>query len=228
VRILTLDRRERRNALDTALHRDLLLALDAADQDRKVHAIVLAGHGSVFCSGGDIKEFDGVPDARERLVERARLLTRLLSLFPVMSTPVVAAVSGAALGAGAALVLACDLAVAGDDLKLGFPEINNGTVPAVVMTQAVRHLGQKQAFRMLTQGSLLDASEAQRYGLVAGIVTPQKALDAAVDVASVWAKRDRRALGETKRLFYRIADLPLEAGLQAGLEATAATWRPRR
>lgn len=227
VRVLTLNRPKRRNALDSALHRDLLLALDDADRNGEVRAVVLAGNGSVFCAGGDIKEFDGVSDAKDRLVERARLLTCLLSRFAVMSTPVVAAVSGAALGAGAALMFASDLAVAGEDLMLGFPEINDGVVPAVVMALAVRNLGRKHAFRMLTQGGSLDASEAQRYGLVADVVASKETLDTAVGIASIWAQRDPRALRETKRLFYRVADLSLDAGLQAGLDVTAATWRPR-
>jgi enoyl-CoA hydratase len=228
VRILSLHRPERRNALNTALQQDLIAALEDADRDTDVRAVVLAGHGPMFCAGGDLKEFTGLPDARERLMVRARLLTRLLILLPAMSTPVATAVTGAALGAGAALVLASDLIVAGDDLRLGFPEITGSMVPAGVMAGAVRNLGQKLVFQMLTQGRQLDAAEASRNGLLASVVAPENTLVAAVDAAAAWASVDPDAIRETKRLFYRVGDLAYVAGLEAGLDVTAATWRPHR
>ena len=227
VRILTLNRPRQRNALDTALLRELTLALESADLDERVRAVVLTGNGSAFCAGGDIKEFAGLPDARERMHRRARHMTRLLTLLPTMVTPVVAAVTGPALGAGAALALATDMVIAGDDLVLGYPEITDSVVPAVVMAGAVRHLGQKLAFQMLTQGRRLNAETALRHGLVASIERPELALEAAGEAAVIWAQVDPDAMRETKRLFYRVTELTVEAGVQAGLDVTGAAWSPR-
>lgn len=228
VRILTLHRPRRRNALDTALLADLIRALETADRDARVSAIVLAGSGRVFCAGGDVKEFATDPDARDRMVGRARLLTRLLTLLPSMTTPVVAAVAGAAIGGGAALALAADLIVVGDDAVIGYPEIKDAVVPAGVMPSAVRVLGHKLAFEMLTQGRQLGADEMSGLKLVSRLVAPDRVLSAAVEAAETWARLDSRTVGETKRLFYRVVELPLEAGFEAGLEITAATWTPRR
>jgi methylglutaconyl-CoA hydratase len=227
VRVLTLNRPWRRNALNTALLQDLVAALESADQNDDVRAVVVTGSGAMFCAGGDVKEFVGHSDARERMIERAQLLTRLLTLLPAMSTPVAAAVNGAALGAGAALALAADLVIAGRDAVLGYPEITDSVVPAVVMAGAVRHLGQKLAFQMLTQGRRLDATESLTHGLVTTVVTPDRTLDATVEAALTWAQVEPGALSETKRLFYRVAELDLEAGVRAGLDVTAATWNPR-
>jgi methylglutaconyl-CoA hydratase len=228
VRILTLHRPRQRNALDTALLRELILALETADRDDEVRAVVVAGHGRIFCAGGDLKEFVGHADAHQRMVIRAQLLTRLLTLLPRMSTPVIAAVTGAALGAGAALALAADLMVVGDDLVLGYPEITDSVVPAVVMAGAVHQLGQKLAFHMLTQGRKLNAQEALEHGLAVSVANAERTLETAVEVAEGWTPLDPRALSETKRLFYRVADLTLDAGIQAGLEVTTATWSPRK
>ncbi|MYW96142.1 enoyl-CoA hydratase/isomerase family protein [Amycolatopsis rubida] len=228
VRTLTLHRPGRRNALDTALITELIRALEAAERDTRVRAVVLAGEGRVFCAGGDVKEFADAPDPRDRMVGRARLLTRLLTLLPAMTTPIVAAVVGAAIGAGAALALAADVIVAGDDVVVGYPEIKDSVVPAGVMPSAIRALGQKLAFEMLTQARQLDASELSALRLVSRVVAPGEAIPAAVETAEVWARLDPAALMEAKRLFYRVSELPIEAGFRAGLDVTAATWRPRR
>lgn len=228
VRTLTLHRPGRRNALDTALIAELIRAFDSAERDTRVRAVVLAGSGRAFCAGGDVKEFANAPDSRHRMVGRARLLTRLLTSLPAMTTPIVAAVAGAAIGAGAALALAADVIVAGDDIVMGYPEIKDSVVPAGVMASALRELGQKLAFEMLTQGRQLDADELSALRLVAQVVAPGQAIAVAVERAEFWARLDPAALSETKRLFYRVAELPIEAGFQAGLDVTAATWRPRR
>lgn len=228
VRVLTLHRPARRNALDTALLQQLTVALESADGDERVAAVVLTGHGPIFCAGGDLKEFAGRDDARDRMIKRARLMTRLLSSLPAMSTPVVAAVTGAALGAGAALALAADLVVAGDDLTLGFPEITDSVVPAVVMAGAVRQIGQKLAFQMLTQDRRLDAASALHRDLVTCVVAPEKTVEVAVQTAAAWARVDPQAVSQTKRLFYRVAELTVDAGMAAGLDVTAATWNPKR
>jgi enoyl-CoA hydratase len=226
VRVMILNRPAKRNALNTALAGDLREALGVAGRDRTVRAVVLAGSGSSFCSGGDLAEFRDTADAHAGMVKRARLLAEVLSLLPRLPVPVISAVHGAALGAGAALATGTDMTIGGRDLALGYPEIRDSVVPALVMAGPVHQLSRKLAFEMITTGRRLNAQEALEHGVLNRIVDPGKVLEAAIEVAADWAAVDPQALGETKRLFYRVADLPADAAIQAGVDVTAATWKP--
>lgn len=228
VRVLTLSRPSKRNALNTVLVRDLKDALRFADESDDIRAVVLAGDGTHFCAGGDLKEFQGEPDARALMIRRARLLADILVMLPRLSVPVITAVQGAALGAGAALAIGADMSVAGGNLSLGYPEIRDSVVPALVIAQPVHQLNRKLAFDMISTGRKLGAGEAQEHGLVNRVVAAGEVLDTAFAVAAEWAALDPDALRETKRLFYRVAELPHEAAIRTGLDATAATWNPRQ
>ncbi len=118
VRILTLNRPEKRNALDTALSRELLEALRTADADDAVRCVVLTGAGAAFCSGADLSEFKGLSDPKAAET-RAELTMNLHLIFSKMITPVVTAINGAAMGGGAGLAIAGDLAVMAESAKLG-------------------------------------------------------------------------------------------------------------
>ena len=228
VRILSLNRGPQRNALNSALIGDLTRALLEASQLKSVRAIVLTASGSVFCAGGDMKEFVGAPDVRARMIERSRQLGNLIALLSRVSVPIIAAVGGAALGAGAALVTAADLAIAADDMILGFPEIRDSEVPAVVMAGVVHQLSPKRAFEMLSTGRRLTGDEAFKIGLVNRVVARDELVETAVAVASEWGTIDRQILAETKRLFYRSVELSFDAAVQTGIDITAATWTQRR
>lgn len=228
VRILTLNRPAKHNALNTVLARELLDALELAATDENVRALVLAGNGRSFCAGGDLAEFRDVSEPRPLLIRRARLLADVQSLLPRLPVPVVSAVHGAALGAGAALATSADMAIGAADLTLGYPELADGVVPALVMAGPVQHLDRKLAFEMITTGRRMDADDALAHGIVNRVVGAGQSLEAAIEVATTWAALDPQALRETKRLFYRQADLPAEAAIQAGLDVTAATWAPPR
>lgn len=228
VRTLTLNRPSSRNALDTDLIRRLSDALKEADRDGDVRAVVLKAAGTVFCAGGDVKEFAGRPDARELMVTRATHLATLLATLPQLSVPVVAAASGAAVGAGAALVLGADMIVATDGFSMSFPEFADSVVPAVVMPSLVQFAGRKLAFDLLTQGAPLTSSDALAAGLI-NRITPLSRLDAdAQEIARNWAATDRAIVAATKQLFGRVSGLSLADGLKAGLAVTEATWQPRR
>jgi len=227
VRVLTLDRPARRNALNTALVRELRTALELAGREETVRAVVLSGRGKSFCAGGDLTEFRDDPDARSAMLGRARLLVEVQTLLPRLSIPVVSAARGAALGAGASLVLGSDMAIGGRDLVLGYPELADGVVPSLVMVGVSRQLGRKLAFELITTGRRMDAAEALERGIVNRVVDDDNVLEHAIEVAELWAGLNPRALAESKRLFHRITDLPEEAALQTGLDVTAATWAPR-
>lgn len=122
VRILTMNRPDKHNALNAALTRALLDGLQQAERDPGVRPVVLTGSGKSFCAGGDTSEFSAlVPDDPGAVHDRADLTTRLHLAFSRMSKPVVAAVRGHALGGGAGLAIACDLAIMADDVRFGYP-----------------------------------------------------------------------------------------------------------
>ncbi|WP_037819786.1 MULTISPECIES: enoyl-CoA hydratase/isomerase family protein [unclassified Amycolatopsis] len=222
VRVLTLNRPDKLNALDTALTRALDTALDEAGRDPRVRAVVLTGAGRGFCAGADLNEFSSLtPDQPEAVLERAALTARLQTRMQQLPVPVVSAVRGAAVGGGAGLAIGADLVVAGSDLKFGYPELKHSIVPALVMTGLVRHLGRKLAFELVSTGRLLTAAEALSYGLVNQVVEPAEIVPAALAVAQRWASVEPRALAAAKDLFYRVADLPTDAAMRAGQDVNA-------
>ncbi|MFB9926645.1 enoyl-CoA hydratase/isomerase family protein [Amycolatopsis halotolerans] len=222
VRVLTLNRPDKLNALDTALTRALDTALDEAGRDPSVRAVVLTGAGRGFCAGADLNEFSSLtPDQPEAVLERAALTARLQTRMQQLPVPVVSAVRGAAVGGGAGLAIGADLVVAGSDLKFGYPELKHSIVPALVMTGLVRHLGRKLAFELVSTGRLLTAEEALAKGLVNRVVEPSEIVPAALAVAQRWASVEPRALAAAKDLFYRVADLPTDAAMRAGRDVNA-------
>ena len=222
VRVLALDRPDKLNALDTALTRALCDALDAADTDHTVRAVVLTGTGRGFCAGADLSEFSTLtPDAPGAVLERAALTARVQTRMQQLSVPVVSAVRGAAVGGGAGLAIGADMAVAGSDLKFGYPELRHSIVPALVMTGLVRHLGRKLAFELVSTGRLLTADEALAHGLVNRVVAPDAVLDTAVGIAEHWTSVQPRAIAAAKDLFYRVADMPTDAAMRAGQDVNA-------
>jgi enoyl-CoA hydratase/carnithine racemase len=229
VRVLTLNRPEKLNALNGALSEALLQELRAAGTDPDVGAIVLTGAGRAFCVGADTTEFAGLTaDAPDAVRERAALTTELHRVFAQLPQPVVAAVRGYALGGGCGLALAADLVIAADDARFGYPEIRHGIVAAVVMANLVAQLGRKAAFELVALGEQIPAERAQALGMVNRVVPSAPSapsapsdtlLDEAIAVAERLAALDRTAMAATKRLFYRVADLSLDQGLDAGLDA---------
>ncbi|MEU4654053.1 enoyl-CoA hydratase/isomerase family protein [Streptomyces sp. NPDC023723] len=222
VRVLTLNRPAKLNALDTALTRALSTALTAAEAADRIRAVVLTGAGRAFCAGADLSEFSSLtPDEPDAVLERAALTARLQTQMQRMGTPVVSAVRGAAVGGGAGLAIGTDMTVVGTDLKFGYPELRHSIVPALVMTGLQRHLGRKLAFELVSTGRLLSADEAAAHGLANRVVAPPEVVDTALGIAERWAAVEPRAIRAAKDLFYRVADLPTEAAMRAGQDVNA-------
>jgi enoyl-CoA hydratase/carnithine racemase len=220
VRILTMNRPEKRNALNTALTQALLEALRSADADAAVACVVLTGAGAGFCAGADLAEFKDLTPERQPLVEaRAELTMRLHLAFSKMAKPVVTAINGAAMGGGAGLAVAGDLAVMAEGAKLGYPETRHGIVAAIVMANLVRQVGRKAAFELVSIGEPIDAARAFALGLVNRVVADAELLGESLALAEKLATTNPQALQATKRLFHAVADLPLEAALELGREA---------
>ncbi|MBW6417031.1 enoyl-CoA hydratase/isomerase family protein [Celeribacter sp. PS-C1] len=216
VRIITLNRADKLNALNTALTQQLLDAIEDVGRDANIRAAVIRGAGRGFCSGADLGEFkDLTPAQQDRVVARADLTCRLQAAATAQCKPFVAAIHGATVGGGAGLALGCDMVVAARGLKFGYPETKHSIVPALVMTGLQRGMGRKAAFEMISLGRLIDADEAGALGLVNRVVDGDP-LPAALEIAENWAAIDPRAMAATKSLFYRVGELPFEAAMMVG------------
>ncbi|MGX7730258.1 enoyl-CoA hydratase/isomerase family protein [Rhodococcus sp. 2H158] len=214
VRVISLNRPAKRNALDTQLLTELREAYTAAAADAAVRAIVLKACGPVFCAGGDTSEFRTGPT--EAVIDRARIMADVLACPSTLAVPVVAAVHGPALGAGAALALSADLVVAGEAFSLGYPELPNGAYPPLVMPSALAHMNRNLAFELVTTGRRLGADEALAYGVV-NRIADQRADMEALALAAAYTRFDASLVAATKRLFYRQVSLPTDVALREGL-----------
>lgn len=215
VRILTMNRPEKRNALNSELTQGLLDALRAADADESVGCIVLTGAGPGFCAGADLSEFRDLQQALAA-ENRAELTMQLHLVFSKISKPVVTAINGHAMGGGAGLAIAGDLAVMADNAKLGYPEPKHGIVAAIVMANLVRQVGRKAAFELVALGEPIDAQRALQLGMVNRVVGQGNLVPEALALAEKLAAVKRPAMAETKRLFHEVADLPLAEALERG------------
>jgi enoyl-CoA hydratase/carnithine racemase len=215
VRILTMNRPEKRNALNSELTGKLLEALSAAGKDDSVGCVVLTGAGQGFCAGADLSEFKGLqdPGAADK---RAELTMQLHLVFSRISKPIVTAINGAAMGGGAGLAIAGDMAVMAEGAKLGYPEAKHGIVAAIVMANLVRQVGRKAAFELVALGEPIDAAQALRLGMVNKVASPEALLPEAIALAEKLAAVARPAMVETKRLFHEVADLALAPALERG------------
>jgi enoyl-CoA hydratase/carnithine racemase len=219
VRVLTMNRPEKRNALNTALTRALLEGLRAADAADGVACVVLTGAGQGFCAGADLSEFKDLTPEKQHLVdERAELTMQLHLAFSKMKKPVVTAINGAAMGGGAGLAIAGDLAVMAEGAKLGYPETRHGIVAAIVMSNLVRQVGRKTAFELVALGEPVDARRALGLGMVNQVVPDSDVLDSSVRWAEKISQLSPQAMQATKQLFHEVVDLPLEEALKRGRE----------
>jgi enoyl-CoA hydratase/carnithine racemase len=219
VRILTMNRPEKRNALNTELTRALLDGLRAADAAEPVRCVVLTGAGQGFCAGADLSEFkDLTPEKLHLVEERAELTMQLHLVFSKMAKPVVTAINGAAMGGGAGLALAGDLAVMAASAKLGYPETRHGIVAAIVMANLVRQVGRKAAFELVAFGEPIDAAKALALGMVNRVVPDKDLLPSTLLYAEKLSGLKEEALRATKQLFHEVADLSLEEALKRGRE----------
>jgi enoyl-CoA hydratase/carnithine racemase len=216
VRIVRMNRPDKLNALNTALIRALHDALQAADEDDEVRALVLAGAGRGFCFGAGLSEFGKTAADQQAAARRSHLARRMLTSLHQMSKPIVSVVQGAAVGAGAALAIGCDMLVAGSDIRLGYPEVQHAMVPGIVMPSLQRQIGGKLAFEMISLGRLLTAEEVMACNMANRVANPQDALEVGMGIASRWADTNALALSASKALFYRVADLTFDEATRTG------------
>src|ERR1044072_2000702 len=167
VALVTLNRPEKRNALNDALVAGLKRALEAADAREDVRAVLVTGAGADFCSGADLSALRKISEssAFENL-EDAQSLMELFALIRRVRVPVVAAVRGRALAGGCGLATACDIVLAAASARFGYPEVKIGFVPAMGMALLRRNVSEKRAFELITRGAEISAEQAKLFGLV--------------------------------------------------------------
>jgi methylglutaconyl-CoA hydratase len=219
VATLTLNRPEKRNALDGALVAALKGALARVERDDAVRVVALRGAGKDFCAGGDLAELERISAmSAEENLEDARSLGALLERLRAFPKPVVAVVHGRALAGGCGLATACDLVLAHEGAELGYPEVHLGFVPAMVMAILRRKVTESRAFELVTRGHRVGAAEALELGLV-NRVFPEVSFRSDVDgYVKDLAARPASALALTKGLLYELGDLGFEEGIERGAQ----------
>lgn len=213
---LTMNRPEVRNAMNTEMRIAIVRAIDEADQDPDVRVVVLTGAGTSFCSGADLKEFQG--NLERPLVELYELTAVSFDLYQRMQQigrPVIAAVNGHALAGGCGLAISCDLVLASDRAEFGFTEINHGIVAALVATQLSRMVGRKKGLELLLRGLRVPAAEAMELGLVNRVVPHEKLAEETRALALDLARKDPLAVQLTKSLFYAVSESPMGPAIQS-------------
>jgi methylglutaconyl-CoA hydratase len=222
--VVTLTRPEKKNAISIRMIAELKEAITAAELAADVRVLVLRGAAGEFCAGLDLGELlesaDLEPEVNER---RAWDLGEVFVRLRRLPKPTVAVVEGRALAGGCGLATACDFVLAKAGSQFGYPEINRGFVPAMVMTMLRRLVGEKVAFDVAATGRLLEAEEARRLGLVSRVF-PVEGFEAEVErfLATLTALSPT-ALALTKQQFYQLDGMEFDAGVRLGARVNAVS-----
>jgi methylglutaconyl-CoA hydratase len=220
----TLNRPEKRNAIDAAMIDGLAALLERAELEAAVRVVVLRGAGKDFCAGMDLEE---LLQSVDRTVEQNRAAAmRFGGLFVQMRAlpkPVIAVVQGRALAGGCGLATACDLVVAAESAQFGYTEVQRGFVPALVMNMLRRAVGEKIAFDLAATGRLLTAREAERAGFVSRVLPDAEFEAGAEQIVRGIAGLSATALALTKQQLYRLDGVGFEDGIRLSADVNAVS-----
>ena len=217
--IITLNRPEKRNALNDALINDLKVALREADKNETLRAIVIKGTGKDFCSGADLSALQKISesDVLENW-DDAQNLMELFALIRKIKIPIVAAVHGRALAGGCGLATACDIVLASKTARFGYPEVKIGFVPAIVTAILRRNVSEKRAFELITQGFEFSSEDAREIGLINRVLADETFEEDVKKYVSVYEKVSRSAVVLSKKLLYQMDAMTFEAALESGVD----------
>ncbi|HTM07434.1 MAG TPA: enoyl-CoA hydratase-related protein [Verrucomicrobiae bacterium] len=211
IAIVTLNRPQQLNALSYAMVKEVALALEEMDRDPEVRVMIVTGGEKVFAAGADIKEMADAGPFDERIQGRLAFRDRINKI----SKPVIAAVSGYALGGGCELALSCDIIIASETARFGQPEINLGTIPGSGGTQRLTRLvGKYRAMEMVLAGDFIEAAEAERLGLVNKVVPVESLIDEAKSIAAKIAAKPPIAVRFAKESIIKALNTTLDEGLE--------------
>ena len=211
IAVVILNRPAQLNALSYGVVKDLSLAMQALDRDDDVRVIIVTGGEKVFAAGADIKEMADRGPFDQRIHERLAYRDQINKI----SKPVIAAVSGFALGGGCELAMSCDIIIASETARFGQPEVNIGVIPGSGGTQRLtRVVGKHRAMEMVLTGDFISAAEAERLGLVNRVVPVELLLDEAKSLAKKIAAQPALAIKAAKEAVLKSANTSLDEGLE--------------
>ena len=196
VTVVTLNRPERRNALTLELLTELCAAINAASEKPNQRVLILRGAGAAFCTGLDLKE---AADQTKAHATAEMVATTLITISQTRLVTI-AAVHGAAVAGGAGIMSACDVVVAAERTKIGYPEVRRGLVAGLVMTFLRRQIGERNMRELLYSAELINAARAKEIGLVNRVVAPEDVMNEAQKFAASVLQGAPGALAQTKRL----------------------------
>lgn len=216
---ITLNRPEKRNALNEAVIAGLKTSLRDAAATDAVRVAIISGAGNDFCSGADLEALQKIANASiVENTEDARSLMELFVLIRAVEIPVIAAVRGRALAGGCGLASACDIVLAAESARFGYPEVKLGFVPAMVAAILRRNASEKHAFELLTSGREIGADEARQYGFVNHVFPEEGFDDSVTKFAETFSKVSKSAVALTKSLLYQIDGFAFREAIETGAD----------
>jgi enoyl-CoA hydratase len=210
VGIITLNRPERLNAINGGLLRDFIEQLKTAREDKEVISVILTGAGRAFCAGEDLKE-SSAGKSFETWIEETDGLQEIQRMIMRLGKPLIAAVQGYALGGGCEFAMSCDIRIATEDAKFGFPETEVGLTVTTAGTKLLTQIvGLGKAKELVFTGEFVDAHEALRIGLANKVVPADRLIDEALGMAN--------KIGEKSPLALKLSRIAIEQGLHSSFE----------
>jgi len=219
---ITLNRPDKRNALDGEIIAELKAAFTASAADDECRVVLLAGAGTDFCSGADLANLEKT--AQNSVLDNMTDARYTADLFLMMRNhprPVIAAVQGRALAGGCGIATACDIILASQSAQFGYPEVNIGFVPAMVMAILRRSVSEKAAFELVAAGETVSAARAHDLGLVHRVFADEDFSSEVEAYVTRLAAKSASAIMLSKRLLYNMDSMSFEAALGAGVEMNA-------
>jgi methylglutaconyl-CoA hydratase len=221
---VTLNRPDKRNALDNQVIFELADAVRRAGRDESVRVVLITGAGKDFCSGADLAALQRVSEAT--VMENVSDARRLAEFFIEMRRhprPIIAAVRGRALAGGCGLATACDIVLAAESAQFGYPEVNIGFIPAIVMAILRRNVSEKRAFELITRGEIIGARAAFETGMINRVFADDEFETQVADYVAEMAKKSASAVSLSKNLLYHMDAMAFESAVEAGVQLNAIT-----
>lgn len=222
---ITLNRPEKRNALNGAMVEELKQAFAVADQDDAVKVVVLKGRGEAFCAGADLEYLQQLQrNTYDENLADSRALMQLMQQLYQMDKVVIGQVEGHAIAGGCGLVTLCDLSYVVPEALLGYTEVKIGFIPALVSVFLVRKIGEGRSRELLLTGQLVSAGKAKEYGLINDVIAAAAINDHVQKTAAALCREAAaNSLKVTKQLIGKVLDLPLTEALEHAAALNAAT-----
>jgi methylglutaconyl-CoA hydratase len=221
---VTLNRPDKRNALDAEIVSEIKAALCEAAGDESVRVVLITGAGKDFCSGADLAALQQISTATVmENVADARNLGELFLQMRKHPRPIIAAVRGRALAGGCGIATACDIVLAAESAQFGYPEVNIGFIPAMVMAILRRSVSEKRAFELITRGEIFSAQKACDIGMINRVFADDEFVAKVEEYIEHMAGKSASAVSLSKNLLYHMDAMSFETALEAGVQLNAIT-----